>query len=65
MKQKYEILNLETGEWDEYELSDEEYKDMKKLDEEKIEVLNAEYDIVCKIIAQNISKCGSNLNDLN
>jgi hypothetical protein len=65
MKTLYEIFNFKTGEWDKRSLSEEEFSDKNSEDLENYEALNAEYDIVCEIIDQNISECGNNLKDLN
>ena len=65
LNRRYEIFNLETGEWDECELSDEEYRDIKKTEINKMEEMGAEYDIVCKIISQNIGENGPDPKDLN
>lgn len=51
---EYEILNVNTGKWEQKTMTESQYEDILNSQEKNLEAIEAEYEIVSKIIAQQI-----------
>lgn len=51
---EYEILNVNTGKWEQKTMTESQYEDILNNQEKNLEAIEAEYEIVSKIIAQQI-----------
>lgn len=51
---EYEILNVNTGKWEQKTMTERQYEDILNNQEKNLEAIEAEYEIVSKIIAQQI-----------
>tara|TARA_R100001377_G_scaffold60554_1_gene36738 strand:+ start:195 stop:404 length:210 start_codon:yes stop_codon:yes gene_type:complete len=51
----YEVLNVNTGEWEEESMTIDEYDKMLNKQEQNLEAIEAEYEIVSKIISQQLN----------
>lgn len=54
LKRKYEIFNTQTGEWEKKLMTDEEFELFKEKMTTSHEEMEAEYDIISKIVAQKL-----------
>jgi len=60
LKRKYEIFDVQTGKWEEKIMTDEEFEHFKSQMTQSHEEMDAEYEIISKIVAQ---KLGYDLDD--
>ena len=60
LKRKYEIFDVQTGKWEEKVMTDEEFEHFKSQMTQSHEEMDAEYEIISKIVAQ---KLGYDLDD--
>jgi hypothetical protein len=51
---EYEVLNVNTGKWEERKMTEDQYQELLNKQEVSLEAIEAEYEIVSKIIAQQI-----------
>ena len=51
---EYEILNVNTGKWEQKTMTESQYEDILNKQEKNLEAIEAEYEIVSKIISQQI-----------
>tara|TARA_R110000824_G_scaffold16175_4_gene67361 strand:+ start:1259 stop:1468 length:210 start_codon:yes stop_codon:yes gene_type:complete len=51
---EYEVLNVNTGKWEQKTMTESQYEDILNNQEKNLEAIEAEYEIVSKIIAQQI-----------
>ena len=51
---EYEILNVNTGKWEQKTMTESQYEDILNKQEKNLEAIEAEYEIVSKIVAQQI-----------
>tara|TARA_R100000315_G_scaffold62106_2_gene42303 strand:+ start:61 stop:270 length:210 start_codon:yes stop_codon:yes gene_type:complete len=56
ISREYEVFNLQTQKWEEKRMTEEQYQEVVSLMDRKTEEINAEYEIVTKVIAQNLGK---------
>jgi len=54
LKRVYEVFNLSTGTWDEKVMTDEEYEYFVSKQNSTADQMEAEYDIISKIVAQKL-----------
>tara|TARA_R110002050_G_scaffold176293_3_gene309187 strand:- start:3903 stop:4100 length:198 start_codon:yes stop_codon:yes gene_type:complete len=54
MKQVYEIFNMSTGKWESKEMTELEYNKIQAKMDSQADVLEAEYEIITKIISQKL-----------
>ena len=54
LKRKYEIFNIQTGQWEKKTMTDDEFEHFKRKMESTHEEMEAEYQIVSKIVAQKL-----------
>jgi len=54
LKRKYEIFNTRTGKWEKRTMTDEEFEHFKTKMAATQEEMEAEYEIISKIIAQKL-----------
>jgi|TARA_R110000744_G_scaffold3012_4_gene11852 hypothetical protein len=60
-KKEYEVLNVNTGKWEQKTMSEAEYDALINDQEQNLEAIEAEYQIISKIISQQIGLEDSNL----
>tara|TARA_R110002020_G_scaffold25280_1_gene82491 strand:- start:2111 stop:2320 length:210 start_codon:yes stop_codon:yes gene_type:complete len=53
-KREYEVFNMVTREWQTKVMTDEEYLDFVESSKKDVDEINAEYEIVTRIISQNM-----------
>tara|TARA_R100000808_G_scaffold955_5_gene4623 strand:- start:7446 stop:7655 length:210 start_codon:yes stop_codon:yes gene_type:complete len=54
VKREYEVFNLETGTWEKRIMSDKQYKEFTSKMNANVEELDAEYEIVSRIVAHKM-----------
>jgi hypothetical protein len=54
LKKTYEVFNMETQEWEKKVMTEDQYRELQETAERSIEEMNAEYEIISKIITQNL-----------
>lgn len=54
LKRKYEIFDVQTGKWEEKIMTDEEFEHFKSQMDQSHEEMDAEYEIISKMIAQKL-----------
>tara|TARA_A100001011_G_C14050321_1_gene731575 strand:- start:419 stop:634 length:216 start_codon:yes stop_codon:yes gene_type:complete len=54
LKRVYEVFNLSTGTWDEKVMTDEEYEYFVSKQNATADQMEAEYEIISKIVAQKL-----------
>jgi hypothetical protein len=54
LKKTYEVFNMETQEWEKKVMTEDQYRELQDTAERSIEEMNAEYEIISKIITQNL-----------
>tara|TARA_R100001443_G_scaffold12387_3_gene21993 strand:- start:4692 stop:4895 length:204 start_codon:yes stop_codon:yes gene_type:complete len=59
-KRIYEIFNMSTGKWEPTEMTEDEYIDMQCKMDTQSDLLEAEYEIITKIITQQMGSDESN-----
>tara|TARA_X000001388_G_scaffold32287_1_gene22857 strand:+ start:419 stop:628 length:210 start_codon:yes stop_codon:yes gene_type:complete len=53
-KREYEVFNMTERRWEKRTMSEDQYQELLKVEKSNAEVLNAEYEIVSKIVSQNL-----------
>lgn len=53
-KREYEVFNMTERRWEKRTMSEDQYQELLKIEKSNAEVLNAEYEIVSKIVSQNL-----------
>ena len=53
-KREYEVFNMTERKWEKRTMSEDQYQELLKIEKSNAEVLNAEYEIVSKIVSQNL-----------
>ena len=53
-KRKYEVFNLETGAWEKRTMTEKQYKEFVSKLDANTEELDAEYNIISRIVARNL-----------
>ena len=51
VKREYEVFNLDTGTWEKRIMSDKQYKEFTSKMDANVEELDAEYEIVSRIVS--------------
>tara|TARA_S200002703_G_scaffold56565_2_gene49247 strand:- start:158 stop:367 length:210 start_codon:yes stop_codon:yes gene_type:complete len=51
---EYEVLNVNTGKWEQKTMTEDQYQEVMNKQELNLEAIEAEYEIVSRIIAQQI-----------
>tara|TARA_R100001594_G_scaffold77860_3_gene112405 strand:- start:7738 stop:7947 length:210 start_codon:yes stop_codon:yes gene_type:complete len=59
-KRVYEVFNMETQEWEKKTMTEDQYREMQESASRAIDELDAEYEIISKIISQNLGVRESN-----
>jgi len=59
-KRVYEVFNMETQEWEKKNMTEDQYREMQESASRAIDELDAEYEIISKIISQNLGVRESN-----
>jgi|TARA_X000001388_G_scaffold77065_1_gene76312 hypothetical protein len=54
LKREYEVFNLETGEWESKNMTDEEYLELQHKMDVSAEQIDAEYQVITRIISQQM-----------
>ena len=54
LKREYEVFNLETGEWESKHMTDEEYLELQHKMDVSAEQIDAEYQVITRIISQQM-----------
>ena len=54
LKREYEVFNLETGEWESKDMTDEEYLELQHKMDVSAEQIDAEYQVITRIISQQM-----------
>ena len=53
-KREYEVFNMTERRWEKRVMSEDQYQELLIVEKSNAEVLNAEYEIVSKIVSQNL-----------
>ena len=59
-KREYEVLNMTTNKWEKKTMSEDQYQQLVSFQENNADVLSAEYEIVSRIVSQNLGLPKSN-----
>tara|TARA_R110002012_G_scaffold289498_2_gene482630 strand:- start:2112 stop:2321 length:210 start_codon:yes stop_codon:yes gene_type:complete len=54
LKREYEVFNLDTGEWESKNMTDEEYLELQHKMDVSAEQIDAEYQVITRIISQQM-----------
>ena len=54
LKREYEVFNLETGEWESKNMTDEEYLELQHKMDVSAEQIDAEYQVITRIVSQQM-----------
>jgi len=55
LKKEYEVFNMNTGSWESKVMTEQQYDKMVRESERISDSINAEYEIISKIIEQNLN----------
>jgi len=55
LKKEYEVFNMNTGHWEKKVMTEQQYNKMVEESEHITDSINAEYEIISKIIEQNLN----------
>jgi|TARA_R100000664_G_scaffold22935_1_gene32457 uncharacterized iron-regulated protein len=59
-KREYEVFNMTTNKWEKKTMSEDQYQQLVSFQENNADVLSAEYEIVSRIVSQNLGLPKSN-----
>ena len=59
-KREYEVFNMTTNKWEKETMSEDQYQQLVSFQENNADVLSAEYEIVSRIVSQNLGLPKSN-----
>ena len=59
-KREYEVFNMTTNKWEKKTMSEDQYQKLVSFQENNADVLSAEYEIVSRIVSQNLGLPKSN-----
>tara|TARA_R100000742_G_C4279550_1_gene104430 strand:- start:69 stop:275 length:207 start_codon:yes stop_codon:yes gene_type:complete len=54
LRKTYEVFNVNTGKWEETTMTDDEYEHFSESSTKTADELEAEYEIISKIVAQKL-----------
>ena len=54
-KKEYEVFNMNTGKWEKKVMTEQQYDQMLQESDHITDSINAEYEIISKIIEQNLN----------